>query len=450
MTTTHKFIWIISSIILAACGSSNQENVQENIQENENMNDTTVQKTEEYSDSEYDFNESYFLEYIWQNSPECISDESILRKLKENDPYSPEGVRFDVENDTIANNFYREQNVKDFFEYITLKEVLYMPEEHKNMRIAPTIGPNLPNGLLETVRNAYDGHYPLALSPDVIWLTICQGMSKHINLNFKSLENKIYKNGHPKSILVRIDSLAFDSTQWSVAVDSLAQQTRRYTDPYFYEAFVPQFSTTTPIDHVAYQITLLDAQKKAFSYNLESGCGFPWIVLRGTTEDWELIKKKLSILDTLEMTEWKESLTPILDEFIEASQGRANKTFWMNIFKTEGEYETYAVTGWILKLFPYIDSDNKPNPYLNKRVAASDNLTTDRFPNSILSVPFVWINFYEGRTDSLYFWSGILGAKQYGDKTLEPFISWALTTKDYKKEFVEKYMEMRHSWENNK
>ena len=382
------------------------------------------------------------------NNESVISNDSILRKLKENDPYSPEGVRFYVKNDTIADKFYEEQNVKNFFEYITLKEVLYMPEEHKNMRIAPTIGPNLPNGLLETVRNAYHGHYPLALSPDVIWLTICQGMSKHINLNFKSLENKIYKNGHPKSILVRIDSLAFDSTQWSVAVDSLAQQTRRYTDPYFYEAFVPQFSTTTPIDHVAYQITLLDAQKKAFSYNLESGCGFPWIVLRGTTEDWELIKKKLSILDTLEMTEWKESLTPILDEFIEASQGRANKTFWMNIFKTEGEYETYAITGWILKLFPYIDSD-QPNPFLSKRVAASDNLSTDRFPSSILSVPFVWHNAFEDRTDSLYFWSGILGAKQYGDKTLEPFISWALTTKDYKKEFVEKYKEKIRPWKNN-
>lgn len=447
MTTTHKFIWIISSIILVSCNSSNQGNGQENIQGNDNKTDTTVQKPEEYSDSEYEFDESMYYNNIGNNES-VINNDSILRKLKENDPYSPEGVRFYVKNDTIADKFYEEQNVKNFFEYITLKEVLYMPEEHKNMRIAPTIGPNLPNGLLETVRNAYHGHYPLALSPDVIWLTICQGMSKHINLNFKSLENEIYKNGHPKSILVRIDSLAFDSTQWSVAVDSLAQQTRRYTDPYFYEAFVPQFSTTTPIDHVAYQITLLDAQKKAFSYNLESGCGFPWIVLRGTTEDWELIKKKLSILDTLEMTEWKESLTPILDEFIEASQGRANKTFWMNIFKTEGEYETYAITGWILKLFPYIDSD-QPNPFLNKRVAASDNLSTDRFPSSILSVPFVWHNAFEDRTDSLYFWSGILGAKQYGDKTLEPFISWALTTKDYKKEFVEKYKEEIRPWKNN-
>lgn len=111
------------------------------------------------------------------NNESVISNDSILRKLKENDPYSPEGVRFYVKNDTIADKFYEEQNVKNFFEYITLKEVLYMPEEHKNMRIAPTIGPNLPNGLLETVRNAYYGHYPLALSPDVIWLTICQGIN---------------------------------------------------------------------------------------------------------------------------------------------------------------------------------------------------------------------------------------------------------------------------------
>ncbi|MBR2260762.1 MAG: DUF4419 domain-containing protein [Paludibacteraceae bacterium] len=450
MTTTHKFIWIISSIILASCNSSNQENVQENIQENDNKTDTTIQKTKEYSDSEYDFNESYLFEDIWQSSDESvIEDESILRKLKENDPYAPEGVRFYVENDSIAENFFFEQNVRTFFEKITMREVLYMPEEHKQMRIVPNIQPHMPNGLLETVRNAYQGHHPLALSPDVIWLTICQGMSKHINLNFKLLENKIYKNGHPESIFVRIDSLAFDSTQWSVAIDSLAQQTRRYTDPNFYEAFVPQFSTTTPINHVAYQITLLHAQQNAFSYDMWSGCGIPWIVLRGTTEDWEMIKNKLSILDTLGMTEWKESLTPILDEFIEASQGRANEAFWVNIYKDKYEYDTYAITGWIHQLFPYIDYD-QPNPFLTQKITVSDDLTSSHFPNSLLKVPFVWHNVLENRTDTLYFWSGILGAKQYGDKTLEPFISWALTKGNYKKEFVEKYLEMRRSWENNK
>ena len=378
-------------------------------------------------------------------------NDSILRILKKNDPYAPEGVRFDVEDVTICDRFSGEKDAKIHFEEMTMREILYMPDEHAQKRIVPSSDLFSSNALLETVRDAYHGHHPLALSPDVIWLTICQGMSIHINLNFKSLEGKIYKNGHPDAIHVRVDTVAFDSTQWSVAVDSLAQHTRRYTDPYFYEAFVPQFSTTSPIDHVAYQITLLYAQQEGFSYSVESGCGIPWIVLRGTTEDWEMIKKKLSILDTLEMTEWKKCLLPIIDQFISASKGKAKKSFWANIYKDKTSYGTYAITGWIHQLFPYITNRNdsttdlpdwgisvdgityQPNPFLNKKVTSSDNLTSNHFPSSILKVPFVWHNHYEERTDSLYLWSGIWGAKQYGDKTLEPFISWVLTKGEYKK-----------------
>ncbi len=440
MTTTHKIIGIFSRIplliifLISSCGNSNQEN-KENIQEI----DTIEQKSEEISESEFSeselvYDESSAFRDIWENGmfhDICYSN-SILKKLKENDPYSPEGVRFIVENDSIAKDFHHEQDAKNFIEKITMREILYMPEEHKQMRIVPTIQPFTFNALLETVITAYHEHRPLALSPDVIWLTICQGMANHIDLNFKSLENKIYKIGHPEKISIRIDTIAFDSSQWSVVVDSLTQQTRKYVDPYFYEAFVPQFSTTTPIDHVAYQITLLYAQKNAFSYDVESGCGIPWIVLRGTTEDWEMIKDKLSILDTLDMTEWKTSLSPIIDEFIEASKGNANKEFWMNIYKDKIDYDTYAITGWIHNLFPYLDSGEK-NPFLNKKVTSSDNLTSSRFPSSTVKVPFTWHNNFENRTDSLYFWSGIWGAKQYGDKTLEPFISWALTKKEYMK-----------------
>ena len=378
---------------------------------------------------------------------------------------SPEGVRFDVENVNIAKRFHREINAKHIFEIIAMREIVYMPEEHKQMKLVPSIDRFYSNALLETVRTAYHNHHPLALSPDVIWLTICQGISIHIELNFKSLEKKIFPNGHPNSIYVRVDALASDSTQWDVAVDSLTQQTRRYTAPYFYEAFVPQFSTTTPIDHVAYQITLLHAQQEAFSYNVLTACGIPWIVLRGTTEDWEMIKDKLSILDTLEMTEWKTCLLPIIDEFIEASKGNANKEFWMNIYKDRVEYEAHAITGWIHKLFPYIMENIEPmyddesehnddsvitnlpdwkitvrkikykqNPFLNKKVTSSNNLTSKYFPSSILKVPFTWHNFSNDQTDSLFFWSGIWGTKQYGDKTLEPFVSWALTKEEYMKD----------------
>ncbi|MBR2260761.1 MAG: DUF4419 domain-containing protein [Paludibacteraceae bacterium] len=435
MTTTHKFFWIITIILLSfSCKSIIKiGNDQMVIEPAENIEP----ELPDVDLGPWEFESDY--------------NDSILRILKKNDPYAPEGVRFDVEDVTICDRFSGEKDAKIHFEEMTMREILYMPDEHAQKRIVPSSDLFSSNALLETVRDAYHGHHPLALSPDVIWLTICQGMSIHINLNFKSLEGKIYKNGHPDAIHVRVDTVAFDSTQWSVAVDSLAQHTRRYTDPYFYEAFVPQFSTTSPIDHVAYQITLLHAQQKGFSYSVESGCGIPWIVLRGTTEDWELIKKKLSILNSLGMKKWKSSLLPIIDQFIAASKGKADKSFWANIYKDKTSYGTYAITGWIHQLFPYITNRNdsttylpdwgisvdgityQPNPFLNKKVTSSDNLTSDYFPSSILKVPFVWHNHYEGRTDSLYLWSGIWGTKQYGDKTLEPFISWVLTKGEYKK-----------------
>ena len=435
MTTTHKFFWIITIILLSfSCKSIIKiGNDQMVIEPAENIEP----ELPDVDLGPWEFESDY--------------NDSILRILKKNDPYAPEGVRFDVEDVTICDRFSGEKDAKIHFEEMTMREILYMPDEHAQKRIVPSSDLFSSNALFETVRDAYHGHHPLALSPDVIWLTICQGMSIHINLNFKSLEGKIYKNGHPDAIHVRVDTVAFDSTQWSVAVDSLAQHTRRYTDPYFYEAFVPQFSTTSPIDHVAYQITLLHAQQKGFSYSVESGCGIPWIVLRGTTEDWELIKKKLSILNSLGMKKWKSSLLPIIDQFIAASKGKADKSFWANIYKDKTSYGTYAITGWIHQLFPYITNRNdsttylpdwgisvdgityQPNPFLNKKVTSSDNLTSDYFPSSILKVPFVWHNHYEGRTDSLYLWSGIWGTKQYGDKTLEPFISWVLTKGEYKK-----------------
>ncbi len=435
MTTTHKFFGIIIIILLSfSCKSIIKiGNDQMVIEPAENFEP----ELPDVDLGPWEFESDY--------------NDSILRILKKNDPYAPEGVRFDVEDVTICDRFSGEKDAKIHFEEMTMREILYMPDEHAQKRIVPSSDLFSSNALLETVRDAYHGHHPLALSPDVIWLTICQGMSIHINLNFKSLEGKIYKNGHPDAIHVRVDTVAFDSTQWSVAVDSLAQHTRRYTDPYFYEAFVPQFSTTSPIDHVAYQITLLHAQQKGFSYSVESGCGIPWIVLRGTTEDWEMIKKKLSILNSLGMKKWKASLLPIIDQFIAASKGKADKSFWANIYKDKTSYGTYAITGWIHQLFPYITNRNdsttylpdweisvngityQPNPFLNKKVTSSDNLTSDYFPSSVLKVPFVWHNHYEGRTDSLYLWSGIWGAKQYGDKTLEPFISWVLTKGEYKK-----------------
>ena len=41
-----------------------------------------------------------------------------------------------------------------------------------------------------SVHKAYAEHRPLSISPDMIWLLICQGFSKHINYNSEKLRDQ--------------------------------------------------------------------------------------------------------------------------------------------------------------------------------------------------------------------------------------------------------------------
>ena len=56
----------------------------------------------------------------------------------------------------------------------------------------------------------------------------------------------------------------------------------------------PSFSTTTPTIQVASQIAIMSCFKIYFKFiRLYGGCGFPYINLEGTLNDYEQLKKKL-------------------------------------------------------------------------------------------------------------------------------------------------------------
>ena len=91
----------------------------------------------------------------------------------------------------------------------------------------------------------------------------------------------------------------------------------------FYDFFVPNFSTTTPVQTTVYQITLLESYKKKFSYVGETGCGIPQITITGNKEDWIWIFDHLSDLDKLGLTWWGKELRPIIKEFINVSMTKS-------------------------------------------------------------------------------------------------------------------------------
>ncbi|MFY7826231.1 MAG: DUF4419 domain-containing protein [Flectobacillus sp.] len=359
----------------------------------------------------------------------------------------PEGVTFQVDEVKLANEPLKTFSADHTFGLAIGNELLFYPEEHKDYLLVPS----QENGFVSTLQYCYDQHRPLVLSPDAIWMTICQGVSYHINENYNSLKGKLFKKNKPEILSIRNDSLEFGAKHWNIFINDISNKTRIYTRQDYYNFFVGDYSTTTPVIKTAYQISLLNAYKKGFDYIAETGCGIPSITITGTKEDWEKILEKIQLLNQLGLEDWHRELAPIIEEFKQASQGKIHHEFWKNIYKNATEYNGFYISGWMIKLFPYIklmeESSQKNsngdiitkevlkrNPFLQDDFYLKSTLTTDNFPSGILKVPVSWENYNKKTSTKLQLCSGFFGISQYQDKALEPLISWAVASlKDYKK-----------------
>lgn len=358
-----------------------------------------------------------------------------------NDLGDTKGVSFKVDDVKIADSLLKTDTAKLVFENKIAKEILFFPEEQSNIQVVSCAN----NGLIQTIQECYDNHRPLVLTPDVIWLTICQGVSIHINQHYDSLKDIIFIKDKQDKIEVRNDSLEYSAKQWKSLIASFANETKKYTKGDLYSFFVPEFTTTTAINKTAYQITLLESYKKAFEYVGASGCGIPSIRITGTKNDWQSILSRLELLGKLGLSEWAKNLKPIILEFISASEGKQNTEFWKSIYKSASEYNGFYISGWIIKFFPYIKEleyrsgvyDEKtgemrvgevflPNEFIDGDQYLLSTLSTDNFPSGIAKVPVTWKNYFKNITKQIEVYAGFFAIKQYADKSLEPLISWAI------------------------
>ncbi len=373
------------------------------------------------------------------NTQEKYQLDSSVTSVSQVVDTKPEGVLFQVDEVDLAPTLLQEYNAKQVFELTLGKKAMFIPEEHTNLSLVYSTN----NAFVQTLQECYDNHRPLVLTPDMLWLTICQGVSIHINQRYDKLKNQLFLPNKPNVLSVRNDSLAYGAKHWKVFINEIAGQTKQYTKQDYYSFFVGDFTTTTPVIQTAYQVTLLHTYKKAFEYVAETGCGIPSILITGTKEDWQKIIKRLDQLPALGLTEWKNELVPIIQEFAQAAGGKPNKAFWQQMYKTASEYNAVYLSGWMIKLFPYIketeggileeNSDMMkktekliPNPFLLGDDYLKATLMTDNFPAGILKVPVMWNNHFKHSTTSLELCAGFFGIRQYPDKSLAPLISWAV------------------------
>lgn len=292
---------------------------------------------------------------------------------------------------------------------------------------------------------AFDGHYPFTIKPDHIFQLILEGWSQHVDKHPEELRACFVSHEGKKTIRIRRDDFVKGSptNPWPEMFAAFSAQIKANTTPGLHAiAAGTPFTTTTPIDQIARDVSLMSLTKHYFDFRCSTCCGFPEITLQGTLSDWILLKQKVTNLRAY-MTpdfadKWIPSLQSILDKFVEAYQGKVDKIFWSSMVKyysTSGSGGDTYFTGWINILFPYVNEEENrllmPWKNLEQMILAQGgphramgNSRGD-FGHFFCAAPVTWE--YYSTEYKLKFKTGFIGSMQDPDTgNITPQVSWAV------------------------
>ncbi len=293
---------------------------------------------------------------------------------------------------------------------------------------------------------AFRAHYPLCLSPDMIWLMIIQGVANHINVHAEELRSRFVSHKGTISLHVRRDDFIKGSPEnpWSDVFHEFSEQIRDHVGTSI-DLFVPNFSTTGPVERAASEVVLLDAMQRYFKYYGSSACGIPTIALEGTPEDWKGLAERAQGFRELGLERWFDLLSPILDQFARAAQGDVDTAFWRSLYKYNSMSGGPKINGWITAFFPYRNDDRTGRASMPSLVLlGNDPEELERmlypgeephwdipgfsnlgFPSGLSKAPFRWD--YHNRAYDMEFFGGFMGVAQHKETlAVRPEIGWAV------------------------
>lgn len=288
---------------------------------------------------------------------------------------------------------------------------------------------------------AYAGHYSVILSPDAIWTLISQGFCHHISLNTEKLKDKIVNHEGKMEISVISEyDLYSPLMDWDTLLNGFEIQIAENTKGNIADIMRADFSTTGNTERITSQVTLMSAVKSYFDFAaIHTICGIPTITIEGTTDDWRKIIKKVESLRDYDLSWWVDDLKPILQEFVNASEGNVNKDFWQNIVKKDrpesmkngagcGVKDATKFDGWFLKFMPFDKDGRTPDAVVYGR--------NDMLP-SVVSAPFTYI--VKDATGNIIsktpmeIMSGFVGIDvNENTYTMRPHIGWMVSEKNNK------------------
>jgi hypothetical protein len=323
-----------------------------------------------------------------------------------------------------------------------------LPARSKNVRMtlqgdpveamgasAAAFRPTETHALVAAAHRAYATHYPLALSPDAVWLAIAQGFAMHVNANAERLRGRFVRHAGQLAIAINRNDFVKGSptNPWPEVFgafsNAIAEHIGRQRD-----LVVCDFSTTGPCERAASELVLMESVQKYFRYEVPTLCGIPEIQLEGAPEDWRTIRRRAQALGEYDLGWWVDALAPALDQLVATSEGHIDVPFWERFFKHVDHCGGDCAGGWINAFIPYLRKNN--GEFVRNQEIAEGRMFAmsgarlsgarlEDLPAGLSQVPFLWK--YLGTNLPMQFVGGFVGVAQ-DDITLavRPAIGWAV------------------------
>ena len=289
--------------------------------------------------------------------------------------------------------------------------------------------------VFQMLLKAWCQHRPVVLSPDAVWLIICQQFSHYVNEHPEEFRSLLVNHEGKKELKVET-ALPLDQAEWPGLVAGFTSEIAKYTNNDIATTLVADFSTTGTDERIASEVTLMDVVKPYFDYTvIYAVCGIPSITLTGTPADWRKVLEKTQALEAFGLGWWTSELEPLLEEFVKAAEGHPDYWFWKDIVKksrprtiqgpscTKRHVQLTKFDGWFLKFFPF---DNKG------RTPKEVDITQAMLPETV-AVPFKYqVTGADGAILSettLELVAGIIGVEEDAESfTMTPKIGWFVRT----------------------
>lgn len=280
------------------------------------------------------------------------------------------GVSFEVDKDLPApKTKLQKYNDKEIAKQIV--NISGVPQELHRVKKTSFEGERLcylgDDNFFKCMVQAYADHRPLVLSPDMVWLIISQGFSRYVNAHTEEMRDLlVFHEGKMELVTISNNNILLPTGDWKLLLNDFSACIAKNTKGELADLITANFSTTGITERIASQVSLMDVVKKYFIYTrISATCGIPSITLKGSPEDWQKVLDKVCSLKKYHLEKWVSELEPILKEFVKASKGNHNTSFWQSIVKkrridqikagnwclTDPKKITY-LDGWFLKFFP--------------------------------------------------------------------------------------------------